>query len=149
MRNAMQVQCNFEGDDGMLFFVKLEDTVLHTCGDGYWSTVAKDVRVTEMGMWVDANGEAHGDFYVRYNEEDWNDDVDGLIYTDTAFLEGVCGLVKQMLEGLGEEWIDAERIAHIVKKLDYSEQGMQDYERVSFDARELADYMMEYVDFCC
>jgi hypothetical protein len=149
MRNAMQVQYKFD-NDGMLFFVKLGgNTVLLTCGDGYWSNVACDVRVTEMGMWVAANGDAHGDFYVRYDEDDWDNNVNGLIYTDSEFLEGVRELVKRMLEGLGEEYIDAERIERIASELNYSEQGMQEDGRVSFDAFALGDYMMEYADFVC
>ena len=110
-----------------------------TCGDGYWSDVAKEVFVTDIGMFVstentsDEGEEASycdGDMYVLYDEATWDNSVDGLIYTDTAFLEQVqTALIKA---GISIEAAEA---------VTYSEQGMQDDGRVSLDAYEVADYV--------
>jgi hypothetical protein len=110
-----------------------------TCGDGYWSNVAKEVFVTDVGMFVSTKNEADegdeaeyydGDMYVLYDEATWDNNVDGLIYTDSAFLEQVrTALIKG---GVSIEAAEA---------VTYSEQGMQDDGRVSLDAYEVADYV--------
>ena len=110
-----------------------------TCGDGYWSDVAKEVFVTDIGMFVstentsDEGEEASycdGDMYALTTAETWNEAELGLIYTDSAFLECV-----------QEELIKAGISIEAAEAVNYSEQGMQDEGRVSLDAFEVADYV--------
>jgi hypothetical protein len=126
------------------------DVVFTTSGDGYWSEAVKDVRVTDIGMYVttvndaDAGEEAYycdADMYVLYNEATWDNSVDGLIYTDSAFLEQVQAKLFEALQQLNIDTATAKEVAYSVS---YSEQGMQDDGRVSLDAFEFADFMRSF-----
>ena len=121
---------NFEIDVNKMFT---------TAGNGLWSTVSKDVFVTSISMYICTENEADegedasfsdGDLAVNYTEATWDNNVDGLIYTDKLFLQ-------QVKEFLIAQGFDTEAVNAIT----YSEQGMQDDERVSCDAYEFADYM--------
>ena len=116
--------------EGMLFTIAV-NKFFNTCGDGYWSDVAKEVYVESICMYIvnDAE-EGDGDLAVNYTEDTWDNSAYGLIYTDSLFLEEV----KQFL-------IDNGFNADAVNAINYSEQGMQDDERVSCDAYEFADYV--------
>ena len=116
--------------EGMLFTIAV-NKFFNTCGDGYWSDVAKEVYVESICMYIvnDAE-EGDGDLAVNYTEDTWDNSAYGLIYTDSLFLEQV----KQFL-------IDNGFNADAVNAINYSEQGMQDDERVSCDAYEFADYV--------
>ena len=113
--------------------------VYATAGDGYWSEVQKDVTVTGMGMYVanDAD-DGDGDFYVTYDEATWDNSVDGLIYTDSEFLANVQDKMRDVLLQMG---VDDATANSLVADITYSEQGMQDDGRVSFDAYALADFL--------
>ena len=128
-------------DEGFNFDVEL-DEVYTTAGDGYWSDVSKDVRVTGMGIYI-ANDEddGDGDFYVNYDEATWNNDEDGLIYTDSAFIANVRDFMRDVLVRMD---VDDELANELVGDLDYSEQGMQDDGRVSCDAYALANFLRSY-----
>ena len=108
-----------------------------TCGDGYWSEVAKEVFVENITMFIstenigDEGDEEYcdGDLQAYFTEETWNDSY-GLIYTDSEFLECVhTALIKA---GISIE--AAEDVC-------YSEQGMQGDNYVSMDAYALGDYV--------
>ena len=116
--------------EGMLFTIAV-NKFFNTCGDGYWSDIAKEVYVESICMYIvnDAD-EGDGDLAVNYTEDTWDNNAYGLIYTDSLFLEEV----KQFL-------INAGFNAEAVNAITYSEQGMQDDERVSCDAYEFADYV--------
>jgi hypothetical protein len=119
--------------EGFLFVIEV-NKMFNTCGDGYWSDKQKDVFVTSIGMYISTETD-DGDFYdgdlaVNYTEATWDNNVDGLIYTDSLFLQQV----KQFL-------IDNGFDANAVNDISYSEQGMQDDERVSCDAYSFADYL--------
>ena len=119
--------------EGFLFSIDVNST-FNTCGDGYWSDKQKDVFVTSISMYISTESN-DGDFYdgdlaVNYTEVTWDNSVDGLIYTDSAFL-------ADMQAFLIAQGFDAEAVNAIT----YSEQGMQDDERVSCDAYEFADYI--------
>ena len=116
--------------EGMLFTIPV-NKFFNTCGDGYWSDVAKEVYVESICMYIvnDAE-EGDGDLAVIYTEDTWDNNAYGLIYTDSLFLQQV----KQFL-------IDNGFNADAVNAINYSEQGMQDDERVSCDAYEFADYV--------
>jgi len=125
-------------EDGFTLNITV-NKVFTTCGDGYWSEAVKEVFVTDVGMFVSTVNDADegeeamycdGDMYVLYDEATWDNSVDGLIYTDSAFLEQV----RTALIAGGVSIEAAEAVT-------YSEQGMQDDGRVSLDAYEVADYV--------
>jgi hypothetical protein len=126
-------------------FVVRYNAVYNTAGDGYCSEVVKAVAVTEIGMYVSTNDEEYsdGDFYVLYDEATWDNDTDGLIYTDSEFLYNTQCAVYTALTKMGVEDNAAREVASTVQ---YSEQGMQDYGRVSFDAYKLADTLRSVCD---
>ena len=119
--------------EGFNFSIDVNKTFT-TAGDGYWSTVAKDVFVTSIGMYISTEQNADcfcdGDWAVCYTEATWDNAVHGLFYTDKA-------LIAQVREFLIAQGFDTEAVADI----SYSEQGMQDDERVSCDAYAFADYL--------
>jgi hypothetical protein len=116
-------------EDGFTLEIAV-NKMFKTCGDGYWSTVAKEVFVESMYIFINADKEdGDGDLQAYYTEETWNDSY-GLIYTDSAFLECVhTALIKA---GISIE--AAEDVC-------YSEQGMQGDNYVSMDAYALGDYV--------
>ena len=124
--------------EGLLFSIAV-NKFFNTCGDGYWSNIAKEVYVESICMYISTeniNDEGEqaeycdGDLAVIYTEDTWDNNAYGLIYTDSLFLEQV----KQFL-------IDNGFNADAVNDINYSEQGMQDDERVSCDAYAFADYV--------
>ena len=119
--------------EGFLFNIDV-NAVFNTAGDGLWSNAVKDVFVTSIAMYIsteqDDNSFCDGDLAVNYTEATWDNAVDGLIYTDSAFL----AQVKAFLINAGFD-------ADAVNDISYSEQGMQDDERVSCDAYAFADYI--------
>ena len=131
--------------DGVMFNIET-DEVYTTAGDGYWSDVSKDVRVVAMGMFISTVNEGDadeamycdGDFYVCYDTATWDNSVDGLIYTDSAFLANVQDKMRDVLLQLN---VDDDTANALVADITYSEQGMQDDGRVSCDAYALADYL--------
>ncbi len=119
--------------EGFLFSIDV-NTTFNTAGNGLWSDVSKDVFVTSISMYISTESD-DGDFYdgdlaVNYTEATWDNNVDGLIYTDKAFLADVRAFL--IAQGFDAEAVNA---------ISYSEQGMQDDERVSCDAYEFADYL--------
>ena len=119
--------------EGFLFSIDVNKTFT-TAGNGLWSNAVKDVFVTSISMYIstekDGDWFCDGDLAVNYTEATWDNNVDGLIYTDKAFL----AQVKAFLINAG---FDNEAVNAIT----YSEQGMQDDERVSCDAYAFADYL--------
>ena len=92
--------------------------VFNTSGDGYWSDVAKAVRITDMRLGYVAEDKEFGELCVYFNTEDWNVEEDGLIYTDSGFYADLQKFITE--QGL-------------VVDLCYSEQGMQGDDYVSLD----------------
>lgn len=123
----------YEQAEGFNFEIAVNKTFT-TDGKGYWSNVVKDVFVTSISMYIGTVNEddyfGDGDLAVNYTEATWDNNVDGLIYTDKTFL----AQVKEFLIAQGFN-------AEAVNDISYSEQGMQDDERVSCDAYAFADYM--------
>lgn len=147
--NTFAQNCIAHNDaEGFNFAVKL-DEVYTTAGDGYWSDVSKDVRVTAMGIYVSTVNEGDaddvmycdGDFYVLYDEATWDNSNDGLIYTDSAFLANVQDFMRDVLVRMD---VDDELANELVADINYSEQGMQDDGRVSCDAYALANFLRSY-----
>ena len=124
-----------EGEDASVYVEVAVNKVFYTAGDGLWSEVAKDVLVTSIGMHIalyseDGEYYSDGDLGVNYDERTWDNNTDGLIYTDRLF-------IKQVQEYLIAQGVDA----NIANDISYSEQGMQDDGRVSCDAYAFADYV--------
>ena len=136
-------------DKGFTFNVAMKQTFT-TSGRGYWSEAVKDVLVTDIGMYVTTVNDADegeeasycdADMYVLYDEATWDNSVDGLIYTDSAFLGQVQAALFKALRELNIDEATAKEVAYSVS---YSEQGMQDDGRVSLDAFEFADFMRSF-----
>ena len=94
-------------------------TIFSTVGDGYWSTVAKPVQITDMRLAYVNDEKTFGELRVYFNTKFWDVNKDGLIYTDTGFITDLRNFLA--LQGLNN--LDVE----------YSEQGMQGDNYVSLD----------------
>ena len=107
---------------------------LNTNGCGYWSEVAKAVRITELRMNYVSEEKDFGELCVHFNTDDWRPDVDGLIYTDKLFMSEL----RAYLTTIGIDGADVS----------YSEQGMQGDNYVSCDvgAAFVASYAAKYPD---
>jgi len=95
---------------------------LYTAGDGYWSNVRKAVEITHLQLAYTNDELDFGELRVRFNTATWDVNKDGLIYTDSLFLEDL----QLLLDSLG---FDASDVS-------YSEQGMQGDTYVSCDVGE-------------
>jgi hypothetical protein len=95
---------------------------LSTDGCGYWSEVAKDVKVIGFNLAYINEDFDFGELRVYFDTKSWDVNTDGLIYTDRKFERDIRALLTQLgLDG---------------KDVDYSEQGMQGNNYVSFDVGE-------------
>jgi len=92
----------------------------NTAGDGYWSNKAAAVQITALQLSYINDELDFGELCVYF--KNWNVSKDGLIYTDSLFLEELC----ELLTDLGFDASD----------VDYSEQGMQGDNYVSCDVGE-------------
>ena len=104
------------------------DVVLHTKGDGYWSNEKRDVQVDALAigfrnlMDYDENPKKwyeYGELRVFFTKQSWDTKEHGLIYTDSLFQREL------------RKWLTSLGLAG--KDVDYSEQGMQGDNYVSFD----------------
>ena len=103
--------------------------ILNTCGDGYWSNVAKPVTITNMRLGYVNDEKDFGELRVFFDKSTWDVMEDGLIYTDSQFYNELQDFIKQ--QGL-------------VVDLCYSEQGMQGDDYVSLDVgKEFLDSWFE------
>ncbi len=94
-------------------------TAFTTAGDGYWSTVSKRVRITDLQLGYVADDLDFGELCVYFNTADWDTGKDGLIYTDSQFIAEL------------REFLNTQGLAG--KDVSYSEQGMQGEDYVSLD----------------
>jgi hypothetical protein len=91
--------------------------VFNTCGDGYWSRVAKAVEIVDIRLGYVADEKDFGELCVYFNTDTWDVTKDGLIYTDSQFKEELNAFLAE--QGLASA--------------EYSEQGMQGDDYVSLD----------------
>lgn len=126
--NDMHTDWNVADND-----VREAIATLHTGGDGYWSDVAKAVRITELRLVYVNDDEDFGELHVCFNTDDWRPDTSGLIYTDSVFEAELCEYLTSI--GLGTD-------------VSYSEQGMQGDNYVSCDVEGefLASYKAKFAD---
>lgn len=90
-----------------------------TAGDGYWSAVETAVEITDMQLGYVNDEQDFGELRVYFNTATWDVNTDGLIYTDSDFLNELRMFLDQ--HGL------------VGSDVDYSEQGMQGDDYVSLD----------------
>ena len=95
------------------------NATLNTAGDGYWSNKAKAVEITALQLAYTNDELDFGELCVFFNTATWDTAKDGLIYTDSVFLDELCALLTQL-------GFDASDVS-------YSEQGMQGDTYVSCD----------------
>lgn len=100
------------------------DWTISTAGDGYWSSKSKQVKITKMHLGYLNQDETFGELRVYFDTETWDVEKDGLIYTDSLFLSE---LARKLFVDVGLDPRD----------VDYSEQGMQKSDYVSFDVGSL------------
>lgn len=104
----------------------MKPVILHTDGlRGLWSNTAKAVRITDMQLglgtvWEDEPDDVFGEFRVYFDTATWDVNTDGLIYTDSGFL-------NELRAFLYAHGLPGDDVC-------YSEQGMQGDDYVSFDA---------------
>ena len=98
------------------------NATLHTNGTGYWSNKRKAVEITGLQLAYTNDELDFGELRVRFNTATWDTAKDGLIYTDSLFLDELCALLANM--------------GFDVSDVDYSEQGMQGDNYVSLDVGE-------------
>lgn len=101
----------------------LVNFVIKTAGTGLWSNKVKAVRCEGIELGYLSEDMDFGELRVVFDTKDWDVYEDGLIYTDELFLQSI-------KSRLGE-------IGFNVSDLEYSEQGMQGNDYVSFDVGEL------------
>jgi N-dimethylarginine dimethylaminohydrolase len=94
----------------------------NTAGDGYWSNKQRAVEITRLRLGYVNDELDFGELCVYFNTKTWDVNKDGLIYTDSLFLEEL----RELLADLGFDASDVE----------YSEQGMQGDNYVSLDVGE-------------
>jgi len=90
-----------------------------TAGDGYWSAVQTAVTITDMKLGYVDDDKEFGELCVYFDTKTWDVEHDGLIYTDSDFLNELQLFLEQ--QGL------------VGADVDYSEQGMQGDDYVSLD----------------
>ncbi len=92
---------------------------LKTNGKGFWTSVAKSVKITGLNLCRDEESK-YGELQVFFDTKSWDTYHHGFIYTDELFLKQL----RKYLSGLG---FNSEDVG-------YSEQGMQGDDYVSLDA---------------
>ncbi len=96
----------------------MQKVIFNTSGDGYWSTVAKAVEITDMQLGYVSDEGDFGELRVYFNTATWDVNTDGLIYTDKQFKIDLMQFLT---------------VHNLVVDLCYSEQGMQGDNYVSLD----------------
>lgn len=111
-------------------FSKKVNWQTHTGGNGHWSSATKAVTILEV--WLSSiNDEGdYGELCARFDSKTWNSDADGLIYTDSIWLNEFRALMRSL--GFTR---------NAVNDISFSEQGMQGYNYVSMDVGE--DFLRE------
>ncbi len=97
----------------------MQTVKFNVSGDGLWSKVKGSVEIVDIRLGYVAEDKVFGELCVYFNDKHWNVNIDGLIYTDFGFITDLCNFLA--VHGLNN--LD----------LEYSEQGMQGDDYVSFD----------------
>lgn len=97
-------------------------SILSTDGSGYWSDVAKDVKIVGYELVYVNDEQDFGELRVYFDTKTWDCNEHGLIYTDERFARNI----NYLFDRLNMDGSD----------ISYSEQGMQGNDYVSFDVGE-------------
>lgn len=97
-----------------------------TDGKGLWSSKKRSVALLDLDLAYVADDKKHGELRVYFDTRDWDVHHDGLIYTDRGFLLDLRG---QLVVKVGFNIL-------AVADINYSEQGMQEVDYISFDVGE-------------
>ena len=133
--------------------VDVHNNRIWTDGDGLWSTVKKGVKVRYANFLVHKeidDSEALGYYWsgglsgsVHYDgsgkDGTWYDGSDGLIYTDGGFIDNSIKYMEQHCD------FDSKLLSDFLA-FDYSEQGMQENERVNLDVQMDGDFWIKCND---
>ena len=106
----------------MTHFNKQVNWQTHTGGNGHWSKEQKAVTILEVSLRDVNDDNDFGELCARFDTKTWNCDANGLIYTDSIWLDEFRALMRSL---------GFTRAA--VNDISYSEQGMQGYNFVSMD----------------
>lgn len=108
------------------------NAVLHTAGNGYWSSAARPVQIVGYEMGYTAEDNSFGELRVYFdNVYSWCVRTHGLIYTDSLFMTEL----QTMLTVAGLAGND----------VGYSEQGMQGENYVSCNVG--AEFISSYEEW--
>lgn len=93
-----------------------------TAGDGYWSGTQKFVTIDRVRLAYLSDEGDFGELRAYFNPAEWDTDNDGLIYTDSTWMQNF----KSCMSTLGFS-------ADALDDIHYSEMGMQGNNYVSMD----------------
>lgn len=100
--------------------------VTKTDGNGYWSNVARTIRVNRIELASFDHESDFGELRVYFDTRDWNVDVDGLIYSDMGWKHSFLTCMEKAFGFSPDAILDVS----------YTEQGMQGVDYVSMDVGE-------------
>jgi|AntRauTorcE11897_2_1112592.scaffolds.fasta_scaffold28728_1 hypothetical protein len=98
-----------------------------TDGKGLWSGAQERISLTRLEVPYVNEEEDFAELRVYFHPETWNVEEQGLIYTDEFFLTGIRNRLV----------MDVKFSRAAADDVDYSEQGMQGDDYVSFDVGKL------------
>jgi hypothetical protein len=103
-------------------------------GVGYWSEIdsQKTVRITYMEVPYIDEEFSFGEMRLYFDTNTWNNNFDGLIYTDNTFLAETRKYIHETFD-------------KSINDVSYSESGMQGNNYVSFDVGKT--FLKFWVDF--
>ena len=91
----------------------------NTNGKGTWTTKASSVGITNIKLCKSNPETGYAELRVYFDRAEWSVRRDGLIYGDPRFLKDLKAFFKEH---------------NLPTSIDYTEQGMQGFEFVSFTA---------------
>jgi hypothetical protein len=116
--------------DYKMEFNKQVNWQTHTAGTGMWSSSVASVQVLRVELAYINDECDFGELRAYFNTQDWDVENDGLIYTDSIWLDEFRALMRSL--GFTR---------NAVNDITYSEQGMQGSNYVSMDVGE--EFMRE------
>ena len=103
-------------------FDRTVNFITHTDGSGYWTELAKTVRINRVELAYVDDEDSFGELRAYFDKKEWDVDNDGLIYSDR-------GWMASFLSCMATLGFSVQALSDI----NYSEQGMQGDNFVSMD----------------
>ncbi len=103
-------------------FSKQVNWQTYTGGNGLWSKQKKAVTILQVWLAYVNDEDNFGELCARFDTKTWNCDADGLIYTDSVWINEFRALMRSL--GFSRS---------AVNDISFSEQGMQGEDFVSMD----------------